>query len=95
MAASAKRRTLLLLPDGPVREGGNTMSAAVMTIQRRTWNGARAVLVALVVAVAILASILIFRDNTSSASSPTRSVTPVSQSQGSSPDIACGAGHPC
>ena len=35
------------------------MSAAVMTIQRRTWNGTRAALAALVIAVAILAALLI------------------------------------
>jgi L-cystine uptake protein TcyP (sodium:dicarboxylate symporter family) len=68
------------------------MSAAVMTIQRRTWNGARAVLVALVIAVAVLVSLLLIMNNDSSASSPTRSVTPVSQSHA---DIACGVGHPC
>jgi hypothetical protein len=68
-----------------------------MTIPRRTWNGARAVLVALVIAVAVLASLLIFRDTGSSASSPTRSVAPISQSHASqrSADIACGVGHPC
>ncbi len=63
------------------------MSAAVMTIQRSTWNGARVALAALVIAVAVLVSLLIITNNdSSSASTPTRSV-------GS--DIACGVGHPC
>ena len=72
------------------------MSAAVMTIQRRTWNGARAVLVALVIAVAILAALLIANLGNDSSSS-TRSVVPASQSHVSpgSADIACGVGHPC
>jgi len=73
------------------------MSAAVMTIQRRTWNRTRAVLAALVIAVAVLVSLLIITNKDSSASSPTRSVAPVSQSHVShvSTDIACGVGHPC
>ncbi|HMK10503.1 MAG TPA: hypothetical protein VK461_02920 [Acidimicrobiales bacterium] len=74
------------------------MSAAVMTIQRRTWNGARAMLAALVIAVAVLISLLILTNNDSGASSsPTRSVVPVSQSHvgHTSADIACGVGHPC
>ncbi len=74
------------------------MSAAVMTIQRRTWNGARAALAALVIAVAVLVSLLFITNNGSSASStPTRSVAPVGQSHVShdAADIACGVGHPC
>jgi len=73
------------------------MSAAVMTIQRRTWNGARAMLAALVIAVAVLVSLLILTNNDSSASSPIRSVVPVSHSHvgHTSADIACGVGHPC
>jgi hypothetical protein len=54
------------------------MSAAVMTIQHRTWNGARALLAALAVAVAVLISLLVITNNDGGASSsPTRSVTPV------------------
>jgi len=73
------------------------MSAAVMTIQRRTWNGARAALAALVIAVAVLVSLLIVTNNGgSSSSTPTSSVSPVGQSQASNDhDIACGVGHPC
>jgi len=70
------------------------MSAAVMTIPRRTWNGARAALVALVIAVAILAALLIANvGNDSSAS--TRNVVPAQSSRTPGSDIACGVGHPC
>jgi len=70
------------------------MSAAVMTIPRRTWNGARAALVALVIAVAILAALLIANvGNDSSAS--TRNVVPAQSSSTPGSDIACGVGHPC
>ena len=87
MAGTEKRRTLILSPDGPVLEGGKTMSAAVMTIQRSTWNGARVALAALVIAVVVLVSLLIITNNdSSSASTPTRGVRS---------DIACGVGHPC
>ena len=74
------------------------MSAAVMTIPRRTWNGARALLAALAIAVAVLISLLVITNNDSGASSsPTRGVTPVGQSHVAhdSPDIACGTGHAC
>lgn len=74
------------------------MSAAVMTIPRRTWNGARALVVALVIAVAVLVSLLIItNDDSGASSSPTRSVNPVGQSHVThdSADIACGTGHPC
>jgi hypothetical protein len=76
------------------------MSAAVMTIPRRTWNGARAALVALVIAVAILAALLIANvGNDSSASTrsvvPTQSVVPAQSSSTPGSDIACGVGHPC
>ena len=88
MAAGAwKGAPSSLSPDGPVPGGGNTMSASVMTIQRSTWNGARVALAALVIAVAVLVSLLIITNNdSSSASTPTRSVRS---------DIACGVGHPC
>ena len=70
------------------------MSAAVMTIQRRTWNGTRAALAALVIAVAILAALLIANvGNDSSAS--TRTVVPTQSSSTPGSDIACGVGHPC
>ena len=49
------------------------MSAAVMTIPRRTWNGARVLVAALAIAVAVLVSLLIITNNDSGASSsPTR-----------------------
>lgn len=72
------------------------MSAAVMTIPRRTWNGARALVVTLAIAVAVLVSLLIITNNDGSgaSSSPTRSVTPVIHAHDSN-DIACGVGHPC
>lgn len=103
MASGPRRRTLITVAgqtsttrSGAVRR--DIMSAAVMTIQRRTWNGARAMLAALAVAVAVLISLLIITNNDSGASSsPTRSGIPVAQPHVShdSADVACGTGHPC
>ena len=80
------------------------MSASVMTIQRRTWNGARVLLAALAIAVVVLVSLLIITNNDSgSASTPTRCSlrhrvwrrSPVLINSATPADmVACGTGHP-
>ena len=95
MAARVERRTLILSPDGPVHRGGKTMSASVMTIQRRHRGtghacGARS----FVIAVAILVSLLIIANNDGNSAS-TKTVVPTQSSSTPGSDIACGVGHPC